>query len=172
VLLARDPWWLFAHWEIPPVRRVEALRALGADGETTREVLRVTAADSSTVQDVELEPGSVRAHVHVEGPGRSYRIDVGLRAASGRFVSLVTSNLTTTPPAHPSPSTEVQWVTLGVNGRTMPADSPWDGRRVAAPDHAGATGGAPDPRVTQAPRGGSSEALPARPGASDALPLR
>jgi len=29
VLVARDPWWLFAHWEVPPVRRVEVLRALG-----------------------------------------------------------------------------------------------------------------------------------------------
>ena len=57
VLVARDPWWLFAHWEVPPVRRVELLRALGIVGEGTREVLRVyeVAADSSASWDIDLE---------------------------------------------------------------------------------------------------------------------
>lgn len=163
VLMARDPWWLFAHWEVPPVRRVEVLRALGAEGEGTREVLRVyeVVADSSASWDVDLEAGAERADIHVERPGRSYRVEVGLRTAAGRFVCLVTSNQVTAPPAEPSRDTTVHWVTLGQNHRTAESTGDWSGRRVAA--SATATALAP---------AGEPDAIGSTPRASDALPLR
>src|SRR5262249_58273956 len=72
VLLARDPWWLFAHWEISPVERIEALRALGGEGEGAREVLRVHGpeGDGLPARDIDLEPGTGRLHFRVDHPGR------------------------------------------------------------------------------------------------------
>jgi hypothetical protein len=172
VLVARDPWWLFAHWEVPPVRRVEVLRALGVEGEGTREVLRVyeVAADSSASWDVDLEPGAERADVHVGRPDRTYRIEVGLRTPAGRFVCLVTSNQASTPPAAPSCDTTVHWVTVGHDGTTEDSVAGWSGRRVPVPSTATALEPTGQKDVIESP--GSSESLPAGPRASDALPLR
>jgi hypothetical protein len=174
VLMARDPWWLFAHWEVPPVRRVEVLRALGVEGEGTREVLRVyeVAADSSASWDIDLPPGAERTDIHVDRPGRSYRVEIGLRTAAGRFVCLVTSNLVAAPPAEPSRDTAVHWVTVAEGRRAISAAGDWSGRRVPAATTATALvpAGAAAPDSTPAPR--SSEGLPAGPRASDALPLR
>src|SRR2546428_8916486 len=38
VLLVRDPWWLFAYWELTPTSRIETLRRLGAEAEGAVEV--------------------------------------------------------------------------------------------------------------------------------------
>src|SRR5262249_12615719 len=115
VLLARDPWWLFAHWEISSVERVEALRDLGSEGEGVREVLRVHGPDGDGLPswDIELEPGAQRIHFRVEHPGRAYRVEVGLRTRTGRFVALMSSNVVTTPAAAPSSDLRVRWVALG-----------------------------------------------------------
>ena len=172
VLVARDPWWLFAHWEVPPVRRVEVLRALGIEGEGTREVLRVyeVAADSSASWDVDLEPGAERADVHVGRPDRTYRVEVGLRTAAGRFICLVTSNQASTPPAAPSRDTTVSWVTVGRDGSTADSASDWSGRRVPVSSTATTLEPTGQPEIVVGPR--SSESLPAGPRASDALPIR
>jgi hypothetical protein len=166
VLVARDPWSLFAHWEIPSVRRIEVLRSLGADGEQAQEVLRLhdTATAPPTFHDRVLAPGATRAHIDVEHAGRSYRVEVGLRTAAGRFVPLATSNLASTPAAQRSDDTSVRWVALGADGGVAEVAVAWSGRRVTAVATATTLG--PTPRV------GSSETLPPGPRASDALPLR
>ena len=41
VLVPRDPWWLFAFWEIAPATREVARGALGADADEARPMLRV-----------------------------------------------------------------------------------------------------------------------------------
>jgi hypothetical protein len=167
VLLARDPWWLFAHWEISPVERVEALRTLGAEGEGAREVLRVHGpeGDGLPPRDIDLEPGTARLHFRVDHPGRTYRVDVGLRGTSGRFIALVSSNAVTTPPAAPSPDLGVRWVAIGARHARTDVARAWSGRRLpvepAATDHDDLGPGTP-----------SSAAAPRRPRASDALPLR
>jgi hypothetical protein len=174
VLMARDPWSLFAYWEVPPVRRVEVLRALGVEGEGTREVLRVyeVAADSSASWDLDLAPGAERADIRADRPGRSYRIEVGLRTAAGRFVSLVTSNLVSAPPAEPSRDTTASWVTVRRDGHVTESPGEWSGRRIQPV--AGATElGRPGERSTAgASASRSSDSVPAGPRASDALPLR
>jgi hypothetical protein len=167
VLLARDPWWLFAHWEISPVERIEALRTLGGEGEGACEVLRVHGpeGDGLPPRDIDLEPGAGRLHFRVDHPGRTYRVDVGLRTSSGRFIALVSSNAVTTPPAAPSPDLGVRWVAIAARPARTHVARAWSGRRLpvepAAPDRDDAGPGTP-----------SSAAAPRRPRASDALPLR
>jgi len=165
VLVARDPWSLFAHWDIQPVRRVEVLRGLGADGEHAEEVLRLfdTAAPHVSFRDLVLAPGAARAHLDVPDAGRTYRVEVGLRTATGRFIPLATSNLATTPAAQPSHDTSVRWVAPRTDG-AADVIVPWNGRRVAPVSTATAL----DPPA----RVGSSEGLPPGPLASDALPFR
>jgi hypothetical protein len=167
VLVARDPWWLFAYWETSPVERIEALRALGSEGEGVHEVLRLHGpeGDGLPPRDIDLEPGAGRMHFRVDHPGRTYRVEVGLRTASGRFVALVTSSPVTTPPAAPSSDLGVRWVAVGERHTRSDVPGTWSGRRLpvepAAGDHDDAGPGTP-----------SSAAVPRRPRASDALPPR
>jgi hypothetical protein len=167
VLLARDPWWLFAHWEISPVERIEALRALGAEGEGAREVLRIHGpeGDGLPPRDIDLEPGAGRLHFRVDHPGRTYRVDVGLRTANGRFVALVSSRAVTTPPAAPSPDLGVRWVAVAERHAPTHVAGAWSGRRLPA-------GPAAADHDDTGPATPSSAAAPRRPRASDALPLR
>jgi hypothetical protein len=189
VLLARDPRSLFVHWEIQPVRRIETLRAMGADGETAREVLRVFEIDTMPPfwQDIDIDPGAERAYAAVD-PGRAYRVEVGLRTANGRFVALAMSNTVTTPPAEPSPDTAVHWVVLeqGKPPRDAAPPHAWTGHRVEMPATAtdldepeepmdsAAARAAPAGSSEQMPPGARPRRRPAKAGgrASDALPLR
>ncbi len=176
VLVAQDAWSLFAYWEVSPVRRVEALRALGTEGEEAREILRVleTTRIPATGYDIELAPGAERAYLRVEHPGRTYRVEIGLWTPSGRFVPLATSNLASTPEATPSDDTTVRWVSPGPEGPPRELVAEWSGQRVVTPRTATVLGGAAGPSAPgdAAPDAGSSAALPAGPRASDALPLR
>lgn len=171
VLVARDPWSLFAHWEIPPVRRVEVLRGFGADGEQAHEILRLheSTAIPPTFRDLTLAAGTGRVLLAVEHAGGTYRVEVGLRTASGRFVALATSNPVSTPAAQPSDDTSVRWVALGPEGAAAEVAVAWTGRRITTADTATALD---TPPGASSRRGGSSEALPPGPRASDALPIR
>lgn len=129
VLTSRDPCCLFVWWEITPVSRVEALRALGPEGEGAREVLRVHRGLHPSfrhVDDVLLTPGAERWYVEVE-PGDTWTVEIGLRTQGGRFVSLVRSNPVASPPSEPSADTAVRWVTVGRQGAT-PATPEWSGQ--------------------------------------------
>jgi len=120
VLLPRDPWWTFTYWEITPTTRVQALRALGAEGEGAREVLRVydvtfitfTGDNAWLSFDVELPPGAGHWYLNVGRPAASFCVEIGLRTRAGRFLPLARSNVVTTPRSAPSPDTTARWVDL------------------------------------------------------------
>jgi len=146
VLLPRDPWWLFAYWEITPASRVEALRALGDEAAGTREVLRVY--DVTFIEfdgqnawswfDVDFAPGAESWYVNVGKPATSYCAELGLRTASGRFLPLVRAATVQTPSSQPAPEAQVRWATLKPTAGGSPGVA-WSGRYVPT-DPAGAPG--------------------------------
>src|SRR5207247_356004 len=111
LLLLRDPWWAFTYWEITPATRVHALRALGAEAEGARELLRVydvtfitfTGDNAWQSFDVELPPGADHWYLNVGRPAASFCVETGLATPGGRFLPLARSNVVTTPRATPSP---------------------------------------------------------------------
>jgi hypothetical protein len=118
ILLARDPWTLFAYWEIAPGTRVATLRALGAEAGAAREVLRVydvtfvtpTGDQAWLAFDIELPARASSAYATVARPGASYSVQIGLRTQTNRFLPMARSNTVTLPPAAPSPDTTVRWM--------------------------------------------------------------
>jgi hypothetical protein len=141
VLLPRDPWWVFAYWEVTPTTRITALRALGAEAEGAREVLRVydvtfitfTGDNAWLSFDVEVTPGADRWYVNVGRPAASFCVELGLRTPAGRFLPFVRSNVVTTTRSSPSPDTTVRWVEIGPGAAPREVAGDWGGQRVPAP---------------------------------------
>jgi hypothetical protein len=168
VLLARDPWWLFAYWEVTPETRIRALRSLGDAGADAREILRVydvtfltfTGDNAWLSFDVELPAGADRWYLNVSRPAASYCVEVGLRTTGGRFLPLARSNAVTTPRVAPSPDTTVTWVRLRRNDAPIVMPGVWSGARLPIADRPpdGGPGGAPGAVVV------SSDAWAARAG--------
>src|SRR5207244_13300836 len=93
VVRPRDPWWVFTYWEMTPTTRVQALRALGAEAENARELLRVydvtfitfTGDNAWQSFDVELPPGADRWYLTVARPPASFCVEIGLATPGRRF---------------------------------------------------------------------------------------
>jgi hypothetical protein len=117
VLLARDPYWLYAYWDFSPAHIGAARNGLGS--QDTRLVLRIsdvtyidfdgTNAWSST--DIELAPFATDWYISVPRPDASYCVEIGYKALDGHFTLLGRSNAATTPRAEISPSAAVDWLT-------------------------------------------------------------
>ncbi|HZP43342.1 MAG TPA: DUF4912 domain-containing protein [Candidatus Binatia bacterium] len=158
VLLVRDPWWVYAYWEVTPNTRIAALRELGAEAEGARELVRVydvtfitfTGDNAWRSFDVEITPGADHWYVNVGRPATSFCAELGLLTPAGRFRPLVRSNTVTTPRSSPSPDTSVRWVELRPNEPPVETRAAWNGGRVPGPAGTAATTG-PSP-VDERPR--------------------
>ena len=118
VLLVRDPYWLHACWEINrhSVERVRA--ALSEQWHTARPVLRLieveagstTSTAERVLREIDIHGGVNNWYVNCSDPPKSYRVDIGYLAATGRFCSLARSNSVTTPSPGSSDSLDQNWM--------------------------------------------------------------
>jgi hypothetical protein len=152
VLIPRDPWSLFAFWDITSATRGTALEALAGEADAARPVLRIHDVPSADAKgtaglsvDVEVTRGTASCYVSVGRPGVSYCAEIGLRTPDGRFRPLSRSGVATTPPATPAADTEVRWLTFGPTG---PAWSP--DQRPARPAADARTAPSSDERIAPA----------------------
>ena len=118
VALVRDPYWLHVYWELNPAAVSRAEAALGQDWPGAKAVLRlvdVTSEDTtshaeSVVRDIEIHGGTNNWYIDVPNPPRSYRVDLGFRAKSGRFYVSARSNVVNTPKPGVSDKIDENWV--------------------------------------------------------------
>jgi hypothetical protein len=120
VLMVRDPFWLFAYWEIQPeIERGIRGQLLPEEIPGLQTVLRVQdvtnldfpAQPAHRAFDISLSGLARNWHIHTEAPGRSFIVDIGLLTAAGRFLLLARSNRVTTPRNAPSDITDESWFT-------------------------------------------------------------
>jgi hypothetical protein len=117
VVMVRDPYWLHAYWELTrqAIQRAEA--ALGQEWHTARPVLRLldvgrhetTSSAEATVRDIDIHGGCNNWYIDVGNPPRSFRVDIGYLARSGRFYVLARSNVVSTPRAGVSDIIDENW---------------------------------------------------------------
>ena len=118
--MVKDPWWLYAYWEIQPtierqVRSQLAPEEIGGLSSTLR-VYDITGRNFPEEPahgwfDVTLSGLASNWYVHVNAPNRSFVIDIGLLTRRGRFLTLARSNRVTTPRAEPSDVLDEEWLT-------------------------------------------------------------
>jgi len=123
VVMVRDPYWLHAYWELTrqSVERAEA--AMGQDWHMARPVLRLldvsgrgtTSSAETVLRHIDIHGGVNNWYIDVQDPPKTYRLDIGYLAASGRFYSMTRSNIVTTPPAAASDALDENWTDVAEN---------------------------------------------------------
>jgi hypothetical protein len=117
VVMVRDPYWLHCYWELTrqAIQRAEA--ALGQEWHTCKPILRLldvsthgtTSTSEKIVRDIDIHGGCNNWYIDVSSPPRSFRVDIGYLARSGRFYVLARSNVVSTPRAGVSDVIDENW---------------------------------------------------------------
>lgn len=123
-LLVRDPWWVFAFWEVTPEREKEVLREILQKGlQKEKTVLRVydvtgtSMAHANTFLDIELNFFTDNWYIDAGKPDTDWVAELGIRATNGSFFALVRSNTVKTPRFGLSEMLDEEWM--------MPDDLYW-----------------------------------------------
>jgi hypothetical protein len=109
-LTARDPHWLYAHWDLP---REEQFRH-NARSLDRHLILRVfaAAAPESPTSEIHVHPESKHWFIHVEQAGAAYTTELGYYQAGRKWKSLSTSTPQRTPPDNISKDATVKFATI------------------------------------------------------------
>ena len=117
VLLVRDPYWMHVIWHVTRITMMRAQAAMAEHWHTARPILRLLEVDAgpttSTAEkiarEIEVHGGVQNWYVEVPNPSHSYRVELGYRAASGKFFTIARSNMVTTPAPGSSDSIDENW---------------------------------------------------------------
>jgi hypothetical protein len=115
-VLYKDPFWVFAYWEVTD-GGIDAARAqLGPSSTSARLVLRLfttlqkDAEVQREVHDVDLHGRHGRRYLPSVKPGAHLRVAVGLLSPEGYFAPIAHSSLLRVPYAEPAPPGPVEWM--------------------------------------------------------------
>ena len=110
LLAARDPHWLYAHWDLTR-EQLKRYNARSADGHL---VLRIynDAIGGQPCNEVHVHPESVNWFVNVATAGAKYLAELGFYDKNSKWNSVSTSGATITPPDALSEDTSAWFATL------------------------------------------------------------
>lgn len=140
VAMTRDPYWVCVYWEITDETLMRAMQSLGKAQLNARRILRVYTVDGQKegseriLFDVSLTLEARNWYINVGGPGRSYRIEIGLLTVGGKFVCLASSNFVSTPRDRMSDVLDEKWMSLPAEYEEMYALSGGLTRGVSSPE--------------------------------------
>ncbi|MEH1940827.1 MAG: DUF4912 domain-containing protein [Nostoc sp.] len=115
VLLPRDPQWAYTYWDIPNEHK-EELRRQGGQQLALR-IYDVTDIDIEyqsphSIQEYPADELAREWYIPVPVSDRDYTIDIGYRAADGRWLVLARSARVHIPPVYPSDWIEDVFITV------------------------------------------------------------
>lgn len=99
-LVARDPHWLYAHWDLTAKQAEEA--ATHAAHGTLALLIHKDSAANPPLTEIQIPADARSWFVHVEQAGARYLASLAIRSATGRWKTLLTSRATLCPPDSPS----------------------------------------------------------------------
>jgi len=119
-LIAKDPFWIYAYWEIAESSIEDVKRQLGGSLESTRFVVRmydVTYKDFNGFNanhwfDIEVGRYSNNWYISLWNDNVSYLGEIGIVHHSGRFFPMARSNFVHTPRSSSSNRFEEIWMDL------------------------------------------------------------
>ena len=127
-LIARDPFWIYAYWEIARSSLESVRNEIGSDFDRSRIVLRmynVTCIDfnghnANHYFDIEVGHHANNWYINLWYDNVSYCAELGISVPNGRFFPLTRSNFVTTPRASSSNRSEQIWMEVKDNSNQAP----------------------------------------------------
>lgn len=117
-LLIRDPYWIYAYWEIQKDHEEKMLGLLGGDRNSVKSVLRVYDVTELSINapyfDITLQNMADHWFINVSA-NCSYFVEIGLLHFDGRFLMLAKSNLVTMPRDGMSDVIDEEWMSIDFN---------------------------------------------------------
>ena len=109
-LTARDPHWLYAHWDLTHEQQAK-LNVKSADDHL---VLRIYAdrLEGHPLYEIHVHPESRHWFVHVERAENSYAAELGYYSSLGRWTRVAVSSATITPPDSVAADTHTEYATI------------------------------------------------------------
>ena len=126
VILIRDPWWIFAYWEIRHEKEEDVVKKIKNDGDDpVKSILRIydvtdinfNGKNAHSHFDIELKGLANSWYINVGSPDRSWVVDIGIVTKKGSFYLLARSNIVRTPRYGMSEKLDAEWM--------MPEDEYW-----------------------------------------------
>jgi ABC-type phosphate transport system substrate-binding protein len=118
VLMARDPQWAYAYWDVPDEMR-QPLRDQGGKQFALRLYdvtdLPPNQQQPHSVQQYEIDEMTMNWYLPLPVSDRDYTAELGYLATGGRWLSLVRSNTVRVAPIYPSDWEDDQMVSIGWN---------------------------------------------------------
>jgi len=111
VLMAKDPWWVYAYWTIHAETERDVRRQLKPEEiEGVQSLLRVfDISDGGGSFDIPISSMATTWYIHANAPGRTFMAEVGIKTRSGRFIPMARSNAVSTPRIGPSDAVDPRW---------------------------------------------------------------
>ncbi|RJX23470.1 MAG: DUF4912 domain-containing protein [Dethiobacter sp.] len=102
VLLPRDPYWLYAYWEISLPTRPFLESAAQKNWESLDLVLRTHRFNPEKNEeeshfDIQIPPSSDNWYIKAGVPNKKYRVELGCLLPEKNFKTVLVSNVVTTP---------------------------------------------------------------------------
>jgi hypothetical protein len=124
VVLVRDPYWIYAWWELGDATLAEARAALGGEAALVLRVYDVSAilwdgSNHHSFFDIEIFDLAGGWYVELGKPGASFVAEIGLRAADGRFLAILRSNFVTLPRDGMSDVVDEEWMVVEEDYRLL-----------------------------------------------------
>lgn len=117
VALPRDPYWVFAYWEISETRKEEIRRRFGNNAwESSQPILRVYDTtnlyffDSRKTQEIMINDYANNWYIRTGQPDRTYYVELGRLLPDGTYIFIVRSNFVTMPRDRVSDVVDVEWL--------------------------------------------------------------
>lgn len=132
VLLVRDPWWVFAYWEVREDHETRVRADILRSGEQAeKKILRLYDLTEGTLFDIETGMAG-NWYIDLGKPDHECFFEIGIRTTSGRFFPLVRSNTVKTPPYGFSNIIDEEW--MMPDGDYWKLFGAWDKNRKSSYD--------------------------------------
>lgn len=127
-VMARDPKWVFAYWDISEDKRQSLRDTHGPDWDKSHPVLRVydvTGVHNSDCKkaknffDVSVNEHTGKWYVNVGAANRAFCMELGRILSDGNFIIMARSNITSTPRNTISDKIDPDWMLVSENERRL-----------------------------------------------------
>ena len=109
-LTARDPHWLYAHWDLTREQQLK-LNARSAAGHLILHIYDGK-VEGHPICEIHVHPESRHWFAHVERAGNSYAAELGYYSTPRRWTRVAVSSATVTPPDAVSTESDVEFATI------------------------------------------------------------